>query len=41
MQRTRWSAVPATVLATTAGLAVAPGAPAGTTQDTDADLEAV
>jgi hypothetical protein len=38
MQRTRWSAVLAAVLATTAGLAVAPGAPAGTTQD--ADLEA-
>jgi len=40
MQRTRWSAVLAAVLATTAGLAVAPGASAGTTRNADADLEA-
>jgi pimeloyl-ACP methyl ester carboxylesterase len=35
MKRTRWTAVLAVVLATTAGLAVAPGASAGTTQDAD------
>jgi pimeloyl-ACP methyl ester carboxylesterase len=38
MKRTRWTAVLAAVLAATAGLAVAPGASAGTTQHADGDV---
>jgi pimeloyl-ACP methyl ester carboxylesterase len=38
MKRTRWTAVLAAALATTAGLAVVPGASAGTTQEVVADL---